>query len=75
MSQFAKLKIGDKFFVGDELYKKVSLLTYESLDNPVLGEFYSSPLIEGKIVPVNQTKTAKAVKKPVTKAKTVKKTQ
>jgi hypothetical protein len=40
---FTTLKVGDKFTVSDQSCKKVSALTYEDLQNSILGEFYATP--------------------------------
>jgi len=46
-AKFKSLKVGDTFYAnggnGYEQYKKVSDLSYESVQNQILGEFYTTP--------------------------------
>jgi len=67
---FNSLKVGAYFTIKGERFKKFSALTYESLDNAILGETYSTPgLLVDVVAPVNPTKAvvSKAVKKTVKK--------
>jgi hypothetical protein len=61
---FTSLKVGAYFTINGERFKKYSALTYESLDNSILGETYSVPNLVVEIVaPVNPAKTAKVAPK------------
>jgi hypothetical protein len=70
-TKFTDLRIGQTFYAdggnGYEQYKKISSLEYESIQNSVLGSFYSTP---GLLVDlINKTdKPAPVAKKPAKKA-------
>jgi len=63
---FTSLKNGALFTIAGERFKKASDLTYTSLDNPILGETYSTPGL--KVV-------VEAVAKPAAKTVAKKKTK
>jgi len=64
---FTSLKNGALFTKDGERFKKASDLTYTSLDNPILGEFYSTPGLK-----VTVEAAAKPAVKTVAKKKSAK---
>jgi len=67
--RFSDLKVGDRFTIDGEIFKKTGVSTYVSIENPILGEYSIQPYTEGRMKPLVEEPS---VKKPVEKATTKK---
>jgi hypothetical protein len=73
MGIFATIPTGGIFTVRNERYKKTGPNTYESLDNPILGEYTMEPFIEARIKVNTPPPAVQVVPEPVVVPAPVKK--